>query len=185
MEYFFPPAKQADDHTKRVMLRKALRAALTVIMKHHVYTFDSEIRKQKRGGPIGVKLTGVLAQIFMLWWDEELTSRLNAFKIHQKMSERYVDDINIAAQPTRPGLKFRDGQVVMDDTQVEEDRKVAPDERTMELIKEIGDDIHPSIKLEVGLSIESSRREAAYFGSKVWVECRKKAVEQGSSGDNV
>ena len=167
------------------MLGEALRAALTVIIKNHVYTFDGEIRKQKRGGPIGVKLTGVLAQIFMLWWDEELTSRLNAFKIHQKMSERYVDDINIAAQPTRPGLKYRDGQVVMDDTQVEEDRKVAPDERTMELIKETGDDIHPSIKLEVDYPSNHQDGKLPILDLKVWVECRKKAVEQGSSSDNV
>ena len=122
---------------------------MTVIMKSHVYTFDGEITKQIKGGPIGLKLTGVLAQIFMLWWDGELASRLRTFSIVQKMNERSVDDINIAAEAKRPGLKYRDGQVVMDDTSIEEDEKLALDERRMELIKEIGDDIHPSLKLKV------------------------------------
>ena len=57
------------------MLKEALRVVLTVIMKNHVYTFDGQIRKQIRGGPIGLKLTGVLAQIFMIWWDGEFTRR--------------------------------------------------------------------------------------------------------------
>ena len=64
-----PPKKQADEHAKRLMLREALNVALTVIMKNHVYTFNNEIKKQAKGGPIGLKLTGALAQIFMIWWD--------------------------------------------------------------------------------------------------------------------
>jgi len=59
--------RQPDERARRIMLREALRVALTVIMKNHVDTFDNEIRKQTKGGPIGLKLTGVLAQIFMIW----------------------------------------------------------------------------------------------------------------------
>ena len=51
------------------------------------------------------------------------------------MTERYVGDTNIATEATRPGLKYRDGQVVMDDTSIEKDENLAPDERTMKLIK--------------------------------------------------
>ena len=51
------PVRQPDERARRIMLREALRVALTVIMKNHVYTFDNEIRKQTKGGPIGLKLT--------------------------------------------------------------------------------------------------------------------------------
>ena len=58
------------------MLRESLHVALSVIMKNHVYTFNNEIRKQTKGGPIALKLTGVLAQIFMIWWDQEFAEGL-------------------------------------------------------------------------------------------------------------
>ena len=82
------------------MLKEALRVVLTVIMKNHVYTFDGEIRKQVKGGLIGLKLTGVLAQIFMIWWDGEFARRLEILGIVQRMNERYVDDINMAVEAT-------------------------------------------------------------------------------------
>ncbi|KAL9976409.1 hypothetical protein ACROYT_G013708 [Oculina patagonica] len=143
------PKKQADERAKRLMLREALHVALSVIMKNHVYTFNNEIKKQTKGGPIGLKLTGVLAQIFMIWWDREFACRLKVVGIVQKMNLRYVDDINVAAKATVPGLRYVEGKIVMDTTKVEEDEKRTSDERTMELIRQVGDDIHPSIKLEV------------------------------------
>ena len=60
------PNKQPDEYTKRVMFREAIRVVLGIIMNNHVYTFDNEIRKQIRGSPIGLQLTGVLAQILQL-----------------------------------------------------------------------------------------------------------------------
>ena len=65
------------------------------------------------------------------------------------MNQRYVDDINIAAKATVPGLRYVEGKIIMDPTKVVEDEKRAPDERTIELIRRVEDDIHPSIKLEV------------------------------------
>ena len=82
------------------MLREALRVALTSIMKNHMYTFDNEIRKQTKSGPIGLTLTGALAQIFMIWWDNEFAARLCKMGIVMRMNKRYVDDINLAVQET-------------------------------------------------------------------------------------
>ena len=80
------------------MLREALRVTLTFIMKNHVHTFDNEIRKQTKGGPTGLKLTGVLAQIFHIWWDKEFAARLCNMNMVMTMNQRYVDDINLAVQ---------------------------------------------------------------------------------------
>ena len=62
---------------QRVMFREALRIGLEVVMKNHVYRFDSCIRKQESGGPIGLELTGNIAQVFMIWWDRVLKLRLH------------------------------------------------------------------------------------------------------------
>ena len=71
-----PPRKKPDKFTKNTLLTEALRVALKVVMKNHVYLFENEIRKQSKGGAIGLRLTGILAQIFMMWWDREFSRRL-------------------------------------------------------------------------------------------------------------
>ncbi|KAL9973742.1 hypothetical protein ACROYT_G020236 [Oculina patagonica] len=85
----------------------------------------------------------------------DLESREHAFEELKEPAEdepeicsHYVDDINVAAKATVPGLRYVEGKIVMDTTKVEEDEKRASDERTMELIRQVGDDIHPSIKLD-------------------------------------
>ena len=100
-------------------------------MKRRVYTLGGEVRKYGKGGPMGLKLTGVLIQIFILWWVGKLASRLRTVVVLQKMNDRYVDGNNIAAEVTRPGLKYRDEQVVMDNTSIGKGEKMASDERTM------------------------------------------------------
>ena len=85
----------------------------------------------------------------MIWWDREFARKLKDIGIEQRMNQRYVNDIDIAAKATVPGLRYVEGKIIMDTTKVVEDEKRAPEERTMELIRQVGDDIHPSVKLEV------------------------------------
>ena len=153
---------------------------MSVIMKNHVYTFNNEIKKQIKGGPIGLKLAGVLAQIFMIWWDQEFARKLKDVGIEQRMNQRYVDDINIAAKATVPGLRYVEGKIIMDTTKVVEDEKRAPDERTMELIRQVGDDIHPLIKLEVDYLLKHPDKKLPILDLKVWVEQREREI-QGSN----
>ena len=50
-----------------------------------IYTFDNQIRIQTKGGTIGLELNEVLAEVFMMWLDEELSTRLQEKIISQKM----------------------------------------------------------------------------------------------------
>ena len=90
-----------------------------------------------------------MAQIFVIWRDWEFACKLKDIGIEQRMNQRYVDDINIAAKATVPRLRYIEGKIIMDTTKVVEDKKRAPDKRTKELIRQVGDDVHSSIKLEV------------------------------------
>ena len=38
--------------------------------------------------------------------------------IEQRMNQRYVDDINIAAKATVPGLRYVEGNIIMDTTYI-------------------------------------------------------------------
>ena len=66
-----------------------------------------------------------------------------------KMNKRYVDDTNMAIQATPLGMRHKDGKPHVDEISVAEDKGICDDERTITLIKQIENDIPPSIQLEV------------------------------------
>ena len=56
---------QPDEEQKRRMMTEAMRIALTTSLSNHMYEFNKVIRRQCKGGPIGMDLTGTVAKIFM------------------------------------------------------------------------------------------------------------------------
>ena len=57
------PEEAPDDTNKLKMPKEALKIALKVVMESHVYVFGTDTKLQRKGGPIGLDLTGKLAQI--------------------------------------------------------------------------------------------------------------------------
>ena len=160
------PKDQPSKKQKRKMITESLKAGMKFVMKNHVYCFDGTIRKQSSGGPIGLKLTGTLAQVFMLWWDLQLKERLNALGIELPFYKRYVDDINICCFEVQSGTRYEGGQFVIHEGV---DNRPA-DARVFDLIKCVGDSIHPSIQLEVDCPSQHTDGEVPILDVKVWVE---------------
>ena len=88
------------------MLVEGLRIVIPIIMKTHIYEFDGKLKMQVKGGPIGMELTGVLAKVFMVWWDKEFNRIMSKLKINNMLYERYVDDINHGLNKTEEGMKY-------------------------------------------------------------------------------
>ena len=65
----------------------------------------------------------------------------------------------------------------MDESFVTEDERVSSDQRTMLLIKELGDDIHSSIQLEVDYPSKHRDQKLPILDLKVWLETREKEIE--------
>ena len=59
------------------MFTEAMRVVLSFIMENHLYTFDGQIKLQSKGDPIGLQLTGVLAQLFMVWWERQFKIKMD------------------------------------------------------------------------------------------------------------
>jgi hypothetical protein len=55
----------------------------------------------------------------------------------------------MAVQATAPGLRYENGQSHIDTHLASEEEKIKTDERTMKFIKQVGNDIHPLMPLEV------------------------------------
>ena len=55
---------------------KSFQIVLKAILDNHVFVFDQKLYKQNKGGAIGVSLAGDIANLFMVWWDRQLKTRL-------------------------------------------------------------------------------------------------------------
>ena len=101
------------------MLARAMVVVIDFIMKNHLYTFDGKVYRQVSGGPIGLELTGVLARIVMIWWDKEYLKKLKNLNIKLLLYKRYIDDQSSAVRAIKPGIRFQDEELVMDEDRVE------------------------------------------------------------------
>ena len=146
-------------------------------MTNHVYEFDGEIRHQLKGGPIGLELTGNIAQVFMIWWDRNLISRLANLGIAARMCKRYVDDVNLATEELPLGTRFSNGTLSIDEAAIEEDRHVPGDRRTMDIVKAIGNSVHPSIQLEIDVPSNHPDNRMPILDLKVWIEKKDGATK--------
>ena len=98
---WLPPSEEPDDDAVRRMFTEAIKVVLSFIMENHLYTFDGQIKLQSKGGPIGLQLTGVLAQLFMVWWDRQFKIKMDENGLRLRVYKRYVDDINVIVNALR------------------------------------------------------------------------------------
>ena len=90
---------EPDHHTCKKMIAEAITIGVEFVMRNHLYTFNNKVRKQSKGGPIGLALTGDVAQVFMCWWDLELIKRAEDVGLEMVFYKRYVDDGKTIARP--------------------------------------------------------------------------------------
>ena len=128
------------------MLVEAIRVVIKVLMETHAYEFANIIRRQTKGGAIGMELTGVFAQIFMVWWDKEYTKKLNDVQIQLKLhftwttqtllehKRRWERDMRKEESRKNQGTRMKECQMTI---------------RTMKLLQSTANTIHQSIKMTI------------------------------------
>ena len=83
----------------------------------------------------------------MILWCIELSRRLENTGIKNEMMPRFVDDITLCPKIIPPGWKYNKGSLIYLEDCVEEDKCESGDKRTMNIIKEIADEIFDNIKV--------------------------------------
>ena len=78
--------------------------------------------------------------------------------------------MGVRATPT--GMRNRNNQINKDKNAISEGQSASADKRNMLLIKDIGNDIHPSIQLEVNFPSNNKDNKMPILDLKVWVEQR-------------
>ena len=131
------------------MFGKALEIMIVLCMDNHVYQFENQIRIQKEGGPIGLKLTGEIADCLMIDWDKKLLAELKKYKMIPEIYTRFKDDITIAIESLEKGCSLVEGDIKIDGKKKEVDDTKTDSKVTMEFIQEIANSINPMIKLTI------------------------------------
>ena len=120
-------------------------------MKNHIYKFGEEIRKQKSGGPIGLGLTGEVADCYMIEWDKKFLDKLKQLGIPPIIYLRFKDDTAIVIKSLEKGSKFENGKLFIDQQKYVEDETKNNEEITMEVLKQIAESVDEMLKFTIDL----------------------------------
>ena len=147
-----PVNGKPDEHTTKRMLSEALAIAVRFVMKNHIYMFNGQGRQQMKGGPIGLGLTGDVAQVLMSWWDMQLMEKLDQRGMEVLMYKRLVDDVNMV-------LRKRDPH---------NNEHGHADKQNMEFVRDVADEIHPSIQVTIDYPSKNTDGRMPILDLKVW-----------------
>ena len=134
---------------ERRMFGKALEVMLITCMDNHIYLFENKVRIQEHGGPIGLKLTGEIADCLMIDWDKQLLAKLKSLKMIPNVYTRFKDDIEIAVESLEKGSMLVEDKIVVDTNKKVVDENRSDTKVTMEIVQEVANTINPMIKLTV------------------------------------
>ena len=174
------PMVAPNESQRKKMIAKAVELGTKAVMKNNVYRFKDEIRVQKEGGPIGVKLTGDLSAGYMTDWSEEFLNKLDRLQILWKMYCIYIDDQNFITEATGLGMRYNKDTESMEKIEelVESDRVEKADKRTIETIKEIGNSISDMIKLTADYPSKNPNGRVAMLDLELWIERDKEGYSR-------
>ena len=71
----YKPKRKPNKDGDRKMIGKALEILIVSCMKNHVYKFGNQLKIQSAGGPIGLALTGEVADCVMIRFDKQFTQK--------------------------------------------------------------------------------------------------------------
>jgi hypothetical protein len=145
------PSRKPNDQEIKRMLGIWIELLILEVMSKHYYMVGNEIRRQSKGGAIGIRLTGVLAHLFMEHWGKLFRRELSIVKIDVKMLSRYVDDLNQAMVALPLGSRLYGDTIEVSELGEIEDREAGLDRTqvTFNIAQQIGNKICKFIQLTV------------------------------------
>ena len=128
-----------------------------------------KIYLQSDEGSTGVRLTGILAEIIMILWCDDLSRRLETAGIKNSILPRFVDDITMVPTKIPPGWKLIGEKLEYNKDNVAKDMEVNDDDRTMKIIKDIADSISDNIKVTYDIPSNHDDRKVPILDLKAGI----------------
>ena len=143
-KYWDFPKKEYSSKEKRILVAECLAVLCKVIMGNQVYSFGGKTYLQGEHGSIGDEAVGMIASLVMIWWSRRLRLKLKKLKIENYLMKIFVDDLNGVFSSLPKGTAYIDGKLMFNEKKADEDKDLPDDQVTMNVIKDIANDIIPS-----------------------------------------
>ena len=141
-----PPSRLPTKTEEDKLFAKTIEIMSIAGMDNHVYKFANKLYKQKSGGPIGLALTGDIADCYLIQWDKKFIRKLKYLNINLIFYKRFKDDITIITEDLEHGSRFEDEKVIIDIEKKITDEKRSDEDITMEGIVDIAESVDNIIK---------------------------------------
>ena len=166
---FESPKRAPTNAEVKKMFGKAIELAVKLVMKKHLYKFNSEVREQGEGGAIGLRATGAVALCVMLYWHREVRRRLKTLKIELDIYGGFVDDVALLTDEIEKGSKIVGNEIIIDDEKKKVDENRSEEEITMDIIEEVAQSILKMIKVTTETPCKFVDNKLPVLDLKMWV----------------
>ena len=91
---------------KNRVVAKVIELGIRTTFRNHLYQWGGQTHVQREGGPIGLKLTGVVAKMRMIRWMKKFNSLTQVNNIRTYLNIIFVDDHSWAGRALRRGVRW-------------------------------------------------------------------------------
>ena len=91
---------QYTEEDKREIMAKVLECMIGATFRNHYYKWNNQLRRQAKGGAIGLRATGSLAKTTMDKWIPDSKGKIERARIWVWLLEKYVHDVLIVISLT-------------------------------------------------------------------------------------
>ena len=137
--------REPSEQEVKILFTEMIKIIVAFIMKNHIYSFDGKHYRQTKGGPIGLRLTGVIAKLVMIEFGKRWRQVASSCGISAIVDGVYVDDHNIATWEVKPGIRYdvENKCVVLKPDEISGDLELSGSRRTANFITSITNTIMP------------------------------------------
>ena len=159
---------------KKILLSRAVKTAVKVIFKNHVYQFGGVYYLQVSGGPIGLRLTSVVARIVMDRWSLLFLAKLDNSGWQLWAMMKYVDDVNLVLEMMDTNVVWEgEGQqklVSIDKVERQGDEEeTTKEDHTMSLVQKAANSVFSWLEFMADLPSDHSSQMVPMLDLQVWV----------------
>ena len=128
----------------------------------------------EEGGPIGLKLAGVVAKLRMIDWMKRFNGLLKINCVKTYMNVVFVDDQSWAGRALRRGTRWdsKEGKMrwSVEWEREDEDMSEKADKRTFRELRKMGNSLSSDIRMKEDTSSENEDGKLPILDTKMWVE---------------
>ena len=166
------PEKDLSKSEKRKLFSMVMMVAMRNVFKNHAYQFAGLYRRQRKGSPIGLRLTSLVARVVMDQWAEKfLVMVVDAgLTVHAMM--KYVDDVNLVVAMLAMGTRWDKDKFTWKESWEIEDRKNqrTQEDVTIEAIREAADSVFGYLEFTSDIPGRHGSMMVPMLDVQVWVE---------------